>query len=565
MQLAAGVVVQRKYRLVRLLGEGGMGVIWQARHDMLSTDIALKFLHAELACRPHIVARFMQEARVSAGIKSPYVVTVTDVDQTDENVPFLVMELLTGEVLADRLAREPVLPVAFAAEILVQVLLALEAAHAAGVIHRDMKPENVFLTKSSGVFGANSSGLLAKVLDFGIAKLRAIGEVQAHLTRPGSVMGTPEYMAPEQAFAADSVDARADVYAVGAMAFEMLSGRRPIPGQDPRSIATEALQSGSPRLIDVAPNVPPNVSDVVATALNPNPAHRFSSVTALRQALLNACIEANIRLDLPPLPPPRDSGNVGTRAAIAPGAPAAPVHSVASNASVGAPEPTIIEMPSPIAPTNMAVVAASGDALPTTNHNQPAFQGASEYSSIVPVLPPTPLDNASYGPRDIGAHASGGQPPAGNVPAFASQGGVPAIGAHDDESLGDKRPYPWAMVAIAAGAVVVVVAAIVLFAQGTFDFAFRSSPPTSASSGEPKKVHPAPSASDSVQTEASASVSTPASTSASASSSRAVTTRSTVSVPTRSTATTRPKTATTSGSSDVITIPLPTWPPVFSQ
>jgi serine/threonine-protein kinase len=221
---------------------------------------------------------------VSAGIKSPYVVTVTDVDQTESNVPFLVMELLTGEVLGDRLAREPVLPVAFSAEILVQVLLALEAAHAASVIHRDMKPENVFLTKSSGVFGANSSGLLAKVLDFGIAKLRTIGEVQAHLTRPGSVMGTPEYMAPEQ-IKGERGGARSDIYAVGCLLYHMLSGNPPYTGDNPLTIMYQHMTKVPEPIISALPDMHPGTWAAIRRALRRRKEERYLSAGEMAEDL----------------------------------------------------------------------------------------------------------------------------------------------------------------------------------------------------------------------------------------------------------------------------------------
>ena len=300
MTIGPGTLVNGKYRLGRQLGEGGMGAIYEARHEFLGTEVALKFLHPALSSRPHVVARFVQEARVSANIKSPHVVSVVDVDQSPEGLAFLVMELLHGEPLSARLAREPVLPLATTLNMAVQILLALDAAHALGVVHRDMKPENVFLTDAPGQSGATSDGLLVKILDFGIAKLRTLGEVKAQLTRPGMVMGTPEYMAPEQVFAADAVDARADLYAVGAMIFEMLAGRRPVQGDDPRSIAAVVMSMQTPRLDTVAPRVPREIADVVAIALAPKPGDRFSSAAAMLRAIVNAAKEADIAIEAPP-------------------------------------------------------------------------------------------------------------------------------------------------------------------------------------------------------------------------------------------------------------------------
>ena len=299
MTIGPGTLVNGKYRLGRQLGEGGMGAIFEARHEFLGTEVALKFLHPALSSRPNVVARFVQEARVSANMKSPHIVSVVDVDQSPEGLAFLVMELLRGEALAGRLAREPVLPLPLTLNIAVQVLLALEVAHALGVVHRDMKPENVFLTDAPGQAGATSDGLLVKILDFGIAKLRTLGEVKAQLTKPGMVMGTPEYMAPEQVFSADAVDARADIYALGAMIFEMLAGRRPVQGDDARAIAAVVMSGNTPRLDAVAPRVPKEIADVVAISLAPKPNDRFSSAAAMLRALVNAAKEANVTIEAP--------------------------------------------------------------------------------------------------------------------------------------------------------------------------------------------------------------------------------------------------------------------------
>src|SRR5580700_1911884 len=225
-----GDVLRGKYRLVRLLGDGGMGSVFEAHHEGLGTRVAIKVLHPDLARRPGLVERFLREARVSAQIKSPNVVQVVDVDSTEEGEAYIVMELLEGEPLSAVMEREGKLPVGLASDYTVQILHALEAAHALGVIHRDLKPENVFVTFSSGK-------PLLKLIDFGIAKAKLMDSESRNLTVAGVVMGTPEYMAPEQAHAADKVDARSDIYAVGVMLYEMISGSRPATGDDARVVA----------------------------------------------------------------------------------------------------------------------------------------------------------------------------------------------------------------------------------------------------------------------------------------------------------------------------------------
>src|SRR6185436_1733305 len=225
MRPKPGELINGKYRLVRLIGDGGMGSVYEARHEYLGTTVALKFLHPELARRPGLVQRFLREARLSATIQSPHVAHVTDVDQASDGGAYLVMELLEGKSLMSLLEGGKKLSLDVALDYTLQMLAGLEAAHAVGAVHRDLKPDNVFVVSTS-------RGPVVKLLDFGIAKLRETDEGQGKLTRPGVMMGTPEYMAPEQVYSASTVDERADVYSVGAMLYEMLAGARPAQGED---------------------------------------------------------------------------------------------------------------------------------------------------------------------------------------------------------------------------------------------------------------------------------------------------------------------------------------------
>ncbi|HEX7665882.1 MAG TPA: serine/threonine-protein kinase, partial [Polyangiaceae bacterium] len=211
-----GQVISGKYKLLRLLGDGGMGSVYEAQHEVLGTRVAIKVLHADLARRPGLIERFLQEARVAAQIESPNVVRVSDVDRTPDGIAYLVMELLQGEPLSAVLERDRKIPIPTACEYARQILTALEAAHALGVTHRDLKPENVFVTFAGG-------RPVVKIIDFGIAKLRSPTTTGRSLTQAGITMGTAEYMAPEQAFSADKADARSDIYAVGVMLYEMVS------------------------------------------------------------------------------------------------------------------------------------------------------------------------------------------------------------------------------------------------------------------------------------------------------------------------------------------------------
>jgi len=278
MKPAPGDVIGGKYRIVRLIGDGGMGTVYEAHHEFLETSVALKFLHTELAQRAGLGSRFLQEARVSARIRSPHVTHVTDVDQTADGSPYLVMELLHGEPLQQAMDRRGKLPPEQAVDFALQILSGLESAHAIGVVHRDLKPDNVFIVPATG-------GPLLKLIDFGIAKLRASTEFQKGLTRAGVIMGTPEYMAPEQLFAAENVDHRADLYSLGVILFEMLSGRRPADGEDVEAIVASVVSGNVRHLASLEPGLAPGLIAIVERALKPDRDSRFGSALEMRLAL----------------------------------------------------------------------------------------------------------------------------------------------------------------------------------------------------------------------------------------------------------------------------------------
>jgi len=283
MDPQVGQLINNKYRLLRLIGDGGMGSVWEARHELLGTSVALKFLHATLARRKGLVERFLQEARVSARIKSPNVVHVSDVDRTPEGLAYMVMEYIDGETLQTLYERNyqqgQRMSYGEAFTNFLQMLDGVAAAHRLGIVHRDLKPDNVMLTTDS------KGRPLVKLLDFGIAKLKASGEVDRGLTRPGVVMGTPEYMAPEQAFSADRVDGRADIFSLGVMFFEMLAGRRPVGGDNAHAIAAQYLEGSIAQLRELARNIDPQLAEAVHKAMAAKPEDRYQAVEQFREAV----------------------------------------------------------------------------------------------------------------------------------------------------------------------------------------------------------------------------------------------------------------------------------------
>lgn len=255
--MGPGVEVAKRFRLERQLGAGGMGAVWAATHIVTHKAVALKFLHKKHD-DPDARRRVLREARAACAVQHPNVVQVHDVVEDEDGTPILVMDLLRGESLADKLEREKTLTPAEAIAIITPVLSALSVAHGVGIVHRDLKPDNFFLV----------DGLAAnlKILDFGVAKLSgkdAATKETNRLTETGAMIGTPHYMAPEQAFGESDVDARADLWAVGAVLYELLSGVPPTDGQNLGQIL-KVLASGSIRpLASRAPSVPPALAAVV--------------------------------------------------------------------------------------------------------------------------------------------------------------------------------------------------------------------------------------------------------------------------------------------------------------
>jgi len=305
--LSVGALVAGRYRLDRLLGEGGMGVVWAATHSITRKPVALKFLKAG-AHSADARRRFLREARVAAAIRHPNVIEVHDVLELDSGSPVIVMELLSGESLASRLQRERSIPLAEAASILLRVVEALESAHDLGVVHRDLKPENIFLV--------GGSSQRVKVLDFGIAKLTATeghAARSADLTSTGAMIGTPCYMAPEQAFGEQEIDHRADIWALGLILYECLSGVLPTRAENLGQIFKILLTDAIPPLGEVVPDIPTEVGALVGRMLSrqrearPAGLWQVTSVLARHAGAPAPDLDPPSAPDAPPLDPLADT------------------------------------------------------------------------------------------------------------------------------------------------------------------------------------------------------------------------------------------------------------------
>jgi serine/threonine-protein kinase len=279
-----GDVLDGKYRVERLLGEGGMGAVAKATHLLRRAPVALKFMSAAVLSLPGAIERFVNEGVAASQIDSDHVVKVFDVGRLPNGSPYLVMEYLDGVDLGQLLEREgPTLPVERAVHFTIQALRALQTAHAAGIVHRDIKPSNCFVLVKDG------EPDFVKLVDFGISKVRASEDGRgAHLTRTNSALGTPLYMSPEQARSPRDVDHRTDLYSVGAILYEMLSGRTPYTAESGEftELLFKIFTTDPEPLTRLRPNLPEGLAAVVHRALQRDVDARFASASEMAEALV---------------------------------------------------------------------------------------------------------------------------------------------------------------------------------------------------------------------------------------------------------------------------------------
>ena len=290
-----GRLLEGKYRVTRLIGEGGMGVVYEAEHTLIGRPVALKLLHGDFAKNPDALERFHREARAATAIRHPNIIEITDMGTTPEGQPFLVLELLDGVPLARLLRDQAPLPAARLRDIVVQVLEALEAAHAKGIIHRDLKPDNVFVIQHP------NRPDFVKLLDFGVSKLtgEALGE-GVSTTRTGTLMGTPSYMSPEQARGRKDIDHRVDLWACGVMIYEASCGRLPYLGDNYNELLSSILLEDPPPPRQLNPRISAPLERFLERALAKDRDLRFPSAAEMRAAFLDATAAAPEPTDVPP-------------------------------------------------------------------------------------------------------------------------------------------------------------------------------------------------------------------------------------------------------------------------
>lgn len=279
---SVGTIIAGKYRLMRSLGAGGMGVVYKAENVAIGRTVALKILHGHLADDEVSLARFQREARTAASVAHRNLVEILDLGVEPSGAPYLVMEYVRGKSLAEALALEPRFEPRRAVRIAGQILAALAAVHHHGIIHRDLKPENILLTTRKG------QADFVKVLDFGVAALSEDADRilrTKDLTPSGRVMGTPYYTSPEQIRGRAAPDARVDLWAVGVLLFQMLAGRRPFNASKLDDLCHEILSGAPPTFESLGVQLEPGLEAIVLRALEKDPARRYESATEMHHAL----------------------------------------------------------------------------------------------------------------------------------------------------------------------------------------------------------------------------------------------------------------------------------------
>jgi eukaryotic-like serine/threonine-protein kinase len=470
-----GQILAGKYRVERVLGVGGMGVVVAAHHVQLDEKVAIKFLLPSMLRNQEVVSRFAREARSAVKIKSEHVARVSDVGTLENGAPYMIMEFLEGGDLAAWIQRQGPLPLQQAVDFILQACVGVASAHGIGIVHRDLKPANLFCLRG------NDGQFIIKVLDFGISKVSNASDSGGAMTHTAAVMGSPYYMSPEQMQSAKEVDARTDIWALGVVLYELLTGSTPFAGESYAEIAIKVATASFAPVRVFRPDASPLLEAVIARCLEKDKRRRFSNVAELALALadfgskrsrpsvekvvgiIQAAGLSTSALALPASP-------IGARTPIPDGAPSSyrspGTMAPSANTALGVPRRSKTLMIASIAgilsaallgvlvwakhPTTVAAPATTGVSAPGPTliasaaaplnpsgpepskpvDPAPAATSAASATRRDPAVPVTELQPASVSPVTKATQTESKKTPAGNaksMTATASTGGIPPV------------------------------------------------------------------------------------------------------------------------------------------
>jgi serine/threonine-protein kinase len=380
-----GRVLDGRFRLVKILGEGGMAVVWRARNVRVDRDVAIKLIRGSYSKDPEAVSRFLAEAKAAGRSRSPHICDVLDAG-TSPIGPYIVMELLHGENLAQRIRGGGALTPALAVQVMRQALVGLQAAHDAGIVHRDLKPENVFLHRTE------SRELVAKLMDFGVSKFMEGGR-HGPETREGILLGTPRFMSPEQVRGAINADARADIWAMGAILYRAVTGHYAFDARDPVDIMMKIRDQEPEPMSKVVSGIPPDLSEVVMRCLARKPEDRFQSAQELAEAL--APFEDEAPTEEETLAPPETEETGTTRAWWLAAAAAVVVLGLATAYALRGRSDPPEQASAPTQPSGDVQAPETSVPAPASSDESTAEEDTAPPPAVDKLVPPPPVDEGA--------------------------------------------------------------------------------------------------------------------------------------------------------------------------